>query len=119
MHSPGKAGNDKATAQRLLDAASHEFARHGFAAARIRDIVEAAGVNLAAVNYHFGDKVGLYHATLAFLAARAQEDMPREAPELRAFPPEEQLRAYARVMIVRYLGDGEASPLSNRLPSQA
>ena len=108
----GKVGNDRATAQRLLDAAAYEFARHGFAAARIRDIVDEAGANLAAVNYHFGGKEELYQATLAMLAKRALEDMPGDSPEVRALSPEEQLHALARVMLRRYLGSGEASPLS-------
>lgn len=112
MPSHGKAGEDSATALRLLEAAAHEFARHGFAATRIRDIVDGAGANLAAVNYHFGGKEGLYRATLAHLAGRARADAPIDSPELRAMPPEDQLRAIARVMLMRYLGAAQASPLS-------
>jgi AcrR family transcriptional regulator len=108
----GRAGEDSATALHLLEAAAHEFARHGFVAARIRDIVDAAGANLAAVNYHFGGKEGLYHATLAHLARRTRAEAPIDSPELRAMPPEDQLRAIARVMLMRYLGAAQASPLS-------
>ena len=100
----GKSAHDTATVQRLLDSAAHEFARHGYAATRVRDIVDAAGVNLAAVNYHFGGKEGLYRATLAMLASRARDDVPTDSPEMRAAPPEEQLRAFARATLVRYLG---------------
>jgi AcrR family transcriptional regulator len=39
-----------------LRAAELVFARHGYAAASIRQITEAAGANVAAVNYHFGSK---------------------------------------------------------------
>ncbi len=105
----GKSGHDTATVQRLLDSAAHEFARHGYAATRVRDIVDAAGVNLAAVNYHFGGKEGLYRATLAMLASRARDDVPTDSPEMRLLPPEEQLRGFARATLLRYLGQGQAS----------
>ena len=48
------------TKVRLLEAAGEEFAGNGFESARIRRICERAGANLAAVNYHFGDKSQLY-----------------------------------------------------------
>jgi AcrR family transcriptional regulator len=48
------------TKVRLLEAAGEEFALKGFDAARIRTICERAGANIAAVNYHFGDKEQLY-----------------------------------------------------------
>src|ERR1700690_2447508 len=40
----------------LLDAAERLYADRGFADVTLRDIVAAANVNLAAVNYHFGSK---------------------------------------------------------------
>ena len=48
------------TKVRLLEAAGEEFAAKGYDAARIRTICERAEANLAAVNYHFGDKEQLY-----------------------------------------------------------
>ncbi len=48
------------TRQRLLDHAEQLFAEHGYDAVSIRDLCQAAGVNLAAVNYHFGGKEALY-----------------------------------------------------------
>lgn len=66
---PAMQGN--ATCRRLMDAASEEFARRGYAGARIRNIVGAAQVNLASVNYYFGGKEGLYRATLGYLAGQA------------------------------------------------
>ncbi|MGA7296287.1 MAG: TetR/AcrR family transcriptional regulator [Rhodanobacteraceae bacterium] len=44
------------TKQRILNAAERLFADHGFAAASLRRVTADAGVNLAAVNYHFGSK---------------------------------------------------------------
>lgn len=43
----------------ILDTAERLFARDGFTATSLRAITEAAGVNIAAVNYHFGSKEGL------------------------------------------------------------
>lgn len=47
------------TKARILDAAEALFSERGFAATSTRDITTAAGVNLAAVNYHFGAKAEL------------------------------------------------------------
>ena len=47
------------TKQRILNAAEKLFADHGFAAASLRRVTADAGVNLAAVNYHFGSKESL------------------------------------------------------------
>jgi len=50
------------TKQRILDAAERLFAEHGFAATSLRAITASAGVNLAAVNYHFHSKEDLIRA---------------------------------------------------------
>jgi AcrR family transcriptional regulator len=46
--------------QRLLEAAGEEFAEKGFKAATVKAITDRAGANIAAVNYYFRDKEGLY-----------------------------------------------------------
>jgi len=48
------------TRKRLLMQAELLFARKGFAAVSVREITTAAECNLAAVNYHFGNKMNLY-----------------------------------------------------------
>src|SRR5436189_1754138 len=52
------------TKERILDAAESLFMEHGFEATSLRSITAAAGVNLAAVNYHFGSKEELFQAVL-------------------------------------------------------
>ncbi len=53
------------TKQSILDAAEQLFAEHGFDGASLRSITSVAGVNLAAVNYHFKSKEALIQAVLA------------------------------------------------------
>ncbi|HPW55441.1 MAG TPA: CerR family C-terminal domain-containing protein [Thermoanaerobaculaceae bacterium] len=48
------------TRERLLDVAERLFASRGFAATSVRRITRDAACNLAAFNYHFGSKLGLY-----------------------------------------------------------
>lgn len=52
------------TTQRILDAAEHLFAEHGYHPTSLRAITAVAGVNLAAVNYHFGSKEELVKAVM-------------------------------------------------------
>jgi len=50
------------TRTRILDAAEELFMQHGFEATSMRLLTARAGVNLAAVNYHFGSKHALIEA---------------------------------------------------------
>ena len=47
------------TQDQILQAAESLFIKHGFEATTLRQITATAGVNLAAVNYHFGSKEAL------------------------------------------------------------
>jgi len=53
------------TKQRILDAAENLFADQGVGATSLRAIIAAAGVNSAAIHYHFGSKAGLIEALFA------------------------------------------------------
>ena len=57
-----KLKNDKngLTRERILDTAEVLFASKGYHAVSVREITHAADCNLAAVNYHFGNKQNLY-----------------------------------------------------------
>jgi len=55
---------DERTRNRLLRAAVQVFDRKGYAAASVREIVEAAGVTKPALYYHFGSKEGMLLAIL-------------------------------------------------------
>ncbi|HET7731228.1 MAG TPA: TetR/AcrR family transcriptional regulator [Usitatibacter sp.] len=66
------------TKTRILDAAELLFMEHGFEATSLRQLTSAAGVNLAAVNYHFGSKEELFQAVLT----RRLDPMNQERIEL-------------------------------------
>jgi len=55
-----KREDGKETRSRLLNAAGEVFAQKGFRGAKVADICQRAGANVAAVNYYFGDKKSLY-----------------------------------------------------------
>jgi AcrR family transcriptional regulator len=109
---------DKApdTRLRLIEAASDIFIEQGFRAAKIRDIVERARTNLAAINYHFGGKEGLYAAVIQHNAALAIEDM---SPAVSApGTPEAQLRMYIRTFLKRLLDDNIQSRMSKLIAQE-
>ena len=83
---------------RLLLAAESVFARKGFDGATVRDICDLAGMNVAAINYHFGDKERLYVATVrnAHACSIADAGPP---PQLAGLPPAERLRGFVAAML--------------------
>ena len=94
---------DLETRERLLKAAERLFADRGFKNVTVRDICRVARANVAAVNYHFGDKLGLYREVLqsAIAAMRETNDTARQAGAGRR--PEEQLRRYIVIFVHRLL----------------
>jgi TetR/AcrR family transcriptional regulator, regulator of cefoperazone and chloramphenicol sensitivity len=89
------------TRQRLIDVAGEVFAEVGYRDATVRDICRLASANIAAVNYHFGDKLGLYRAVFEADYSRTVGEHPLEGdPALKA-PPEERLRSYVTNFLER------------------
>jgi TetR/AcrR family transcriptional regulator, regulator of cefoperazone and chloramphenicol sensitivity len=93
-----------ATEVRILETAGHVFSETGFQAAKVRDICARAGVNLAAVNYHFGDKLGLYNEVLRY-AACAAGDAATFNPVLPGRTPEAKLRAFVLGLLQHMYGE--------------
>ena len=98
---------------RILLAAGPVFAEKGYKSATVREICQAAEVNVASINYYFGDKERLYIETV------------KEARKLRgerfSFPQwldsdsaEKRLRDYIRTMLFRMIGE-ETAPWHGQL----
>jgi AcrR family transcriptional regulator len=99
------------TRTRILDAAEELFMQHGFEGTSMRQLTSRAGVNLAAVNYHFGSKDALIEAVLRrrldpMNAARiaALEELEKES---RAPAPEAIIRAFVGPSL-RMIEDGRS-----------
>lgn len=98
----------QSTSDRLLSAAIESFAEHGYAGTSIRTVTERAGANVAAVNYHYGDKAGLYRA--------AVEHVMRSCPSvepavLEVVTCQREWLRHLMGDVVRYLRSAEGSPL--------
>jgi len=93
------------TRRKILETAALVFAEHGFAATTIRMICGRAGVNLAAVNYHFGNKEGLYREVLRHVRRCAYDRYPMTFGLSDDASPEQRLHAYVRSFLLRTCGD--------------
>jgi TetR/AcrR family transcriptional regulator, regulator of cefoperazone and chloramphenicol sensitivity len=89
--------DDELTRTRLLDAAGPIFAAEGFHWAKVRDICARAEANVAAVNYHFGDKLGLYTEVLRYSVSAVPNPIP--STNSSDVPPEARLRGFIRMIL--------------------
>ena len=69
----GGAREPRSTKDRILDAAEVLLGERGPGETSLRDITAAAGVNLAAVNYHFQSKEALFRAVIERRVAPMQQ----------------------------------------------
>lgn len=90
------------TRQRILDAAERILGERGFVGTSLRAVTSAAGVNLAAVHYHFGSKEALleevFHRRVAPINQERLKRLDRLEARTRGGPPtvEELLEAMLR-----------------------
>jgi TetR/AcrR family transcriptional regulator, regulator of cefoperazone and chloramphenicol sensitivity len=95
------------THERLIEAATRLFSERGFRQVTVRQICQAADANVAAVNYHFHDKTGLYRAVLerGIALMRETTELSQRVPEGTA-GPEERLRVFIQTVIERMMRSG-------------
>ncbi len=88
--------DDNETRSRLLNAAARLFGKRGFNHVSVREICLEAGANVASVNYHFRDKLGLYRELIGLIAEGMSQCKITALDSGAGHSPEEQLRAYIR-----------------------
>lgn len=88
---------DETTRRKLLEAAAAVFCEQGYQTATIREICTRAEANVAAVNYHFGDKLGLYKEVLRRSLTGVHGKLHESSRKLTG-KPEDQLRAFIAAM---------------------
>ena len=87
------------TRDKLIEAAGHVFAERGYNDATIREICRRAGANVAAVNYTFGDKMGLYTEVLRH-SVRASKTAVMNAALDTSLSAEETIRGVIRARLM-------------------
>jgi AcrR family transcriptional regulator len=85
--------------ERLLEAAQEVFADYGYEGASVRRICQRAGVNIAGVNYYFGDKENLYVEAVKRAHSCSMKGMPVESLAQPGTPPRERLVGFIRGMV--------------------
>lgn len=96
------------TKKRLIEAACRIFAEKGYRDATVAEICEAAGANIAAVNYHFGDKESLYDAVWRHAFRITKDTYPLDGVLPQKPTTEDYLYSYASAMLHRIFSDEEA-----------
>lgn len=99
-----RASHDLETRERLLHAAAQLFAERGFERVTVRDICREGRANVAAVNYHFGDKLGLYREVLQTAVHAMRGTLEAAQAAGAGGSPEDRIRAYVRVFLDRVVG---------------
>ncbi len=96
--SPAQMADSDGTREKLLEAARAVFAETGYHGATVREICARAGSNIALINYHFGDKLGLYTEVLGQSVRFKHMDTIREALDQKG-APEEILRGVIKARV--------------------
>lgn len=79
-----KSQSKASTRDNILDVAERHFATFGYAGTSLRGVIKDAGVNVAAVAYHFGDKEDLFVAVVERFAAPVVEEQLKRLDEVLA-----------------------------------
>jgi len=111
------------TVDRILDTAEVLFAQKGFAETSLRAITSKAGVNLAAVNYHFGSKEALIQAVFERFLTPFSLALDAKLDEMEASgipdTPENVLGIVFRLALGTHPEDPQRATIFFRLSGQA
>ncbi len=89
------------TYKSLLAVASEVFAKKGYRDTTIAEICERAGANIAAVNYHFGDKETLYRESWRRSFLETVKAHPPDGGVSDGAPPKARLRGQVSALLRR------------------
>jgi AcrR family transcriptional regulator len=103
--------DDGRTRRRVIAAATRLFAEYGFKRVTVRAICKDARANVAAVNYHFRDKLGLYREVLQEAAVAITDTTQMAISKGKGLSAVDRLRAYIRVHCERIFSEGKTSSL--------
>lgn len=106
----------RGTKERLLEVAAEQFATHGFRNTRTQEICRKADANVAAVNYHFGGKKGLYKVVWDYAVEHAIDQSA--APDLSVDQDREWLYNYLRVCVLSVFDSGHKSLLRRLISNE-
>jgi AcrR family transcriptional regulator len=105
------------TKQKILDTAESLFGEQGYDATSLRQIIAAAGVNLAAVHYHFGSKEDLLDELVVRRAGPVNEARIAMLDRLDADVncPQPAVEKVLEAFLLPMLEIAEANPIFVRL----
>ncbi len=92
----------KTTREKLICAALEVFAEQGYQSSTVQQIIKRAGTNIAAINYHFGDKASFYGEVVSHALEQTQSS--EQADSVGNLLPEEQLRKFIHWFIHHAVG---------------
>ena len=92
--------DEDSVAWRILVSAGPIFADKGFSGATVREICDSADVNLASVNYYFGDKQQLYLQTVLLARDMRVQQVPTPIWQSRT-SPEDKLQQFIEMILRR------------------
>lgn len=107
------------TRERLLNEACRIFAERGYRNTRIQEICAAANANIAAVNYHFGGKEGLYKAVWDHALEHAVAEDAAISGPLSADADREWLYEYVRACVRSVFDTGTGGFLRRLMANEA
>lgn len=83
------------TKEQILNVAERQFGEKGFAGTTLRGVIREAGVNIAAVHYHFGSKEELF---VAVIRRVAQQMVPAQLKELAKYTSRDKTPSVENIM---------------------